>query len=42
MNKIGDLDQSIELGIVNKQLKGPLTDAQKATIHKTVADLNAQ
>lgn len=41
MNKIGDLDQSIQLGIVNKQLKGPLTDAQKATIHKTVADMNA-
>lgn len=41
MSRIGDLDQSIEQGIVNKQLKGPLTDAQKAAIHKTVADLNA-
>ena len=42
MNRIGDLDQTIEQGIANKQLKGPLTDAQKAAIHKAVADLNAQ
>lgn len=38
MNKIGDLDASIEQAIANKQLKGPLTDVQKAAIHKTVAD----
>ncbi|CAN0376089.1 unnamed protein product, partial [Phaeothamnion confervicola] len=42
MDKIGDLDTSIEQAIANKQLKGPLTDAQKAGIHKTVAELNAR
>lgn len=40
IDKIGDLDASIEQAIANKQLRGPLTDAQKAAIHKTVADLN--
>lgn len=42
IDKIGDLDSSIEQAVANKQLKGPLTDAQKAAIHKTVADLNAK
>ncbi len=42
IDKIGDLDASIAQAVENKQLKGPLTDAQKATIHKTVADLNAK
>jgi NitT/TauT family transport system substrate-binding protein len=42
IDRIGDLDASIEQAISNKQLKGPLTDAQKATIHKTVAELNAK
>jgi len=42
MHTIGDLDQSIEQAVLNKQLRGPLTDAQKATILKTVADLNAK
>lgn len=42
INKIGDLDASIAQAVENKQLKGPLTDAQKAAIHKTVADLNAK
>jgi NitT/TauT family transport system substrate-binding protein len=37
---IGDLDASIAQAIENKQLRGPLTDAQKAAIHKTVAELN--
>lgn len=37
---IGDLDASIAQAIENKQLRGPLTDAQKATIQKTVAELN--
>lgn len=40
IDKIGDLDASIEQAVANKQLKGPLTDAQKAAIHKTVAELN--
>lgn len=42
IDKIGDLDASIAQAVENKQLKGPLTDAQKAAIHKTVADLNAK
>jgi NitT/TauT family transport system substrate-binding protein len=42
MDRIGDLDVSIEQAITNKQLKGPLTDEQKAAIHKTVAELNAK
>ncbi len=42
IDKIGDLDASIEQAIENKQLRGPLTDAQKAAIHKTVAELNAK
>ncbi len=42
IDKIGDLDASIAQAVANKQLKGPLTDAQKAAIHKTVADLNAK
>jgi NitT/TauT family transport system substrate-binding protein len=41
MNRVGDLEQSIEQAIANKQLRGPLTDAQTAGIHKLVADLNA-
>lgn len=41
MNKIGDLEMSIEQAIANKQLRGPLTDAQKAGIHSLVAELNA-
>lgn len=40
IDRIGDLDASIEQAVANKQLKSPLTDAQKAAIHKTVADLN--
>jgi NitT/TauT family transport system substrate-binding protein len=42
IDKIGDLDASIEQAVANKQLKSPLTDAQKAAIHKTVAELNAR
>ena len=42
IDKIGDLDASIAQAVENKQLKGPLTDAQKAAILKTVADLNAK
>ena len=42
MNVIGDLDQSVEQAVVNKQLKSPLTAEQKAAIHKTVAELNAK
>ena len=42
MDRIGDLDTSIEQAVVNKQLRGPLTDAQKVAIHKTVADLNGK
>lgn len=42
MDKIGDLDTSIEQAVINKQLRAPLTDAQKAAIHKTVADLNGK
>ncbi len=42
IDKIGDLDASIAQAVENKQLKGPLTDAQKAAIHKTVTDLNAK
>ncbi len=42
MNKIGDLDTSIEQAVINKQLRAPLTDAQKAAIHKTVAELNGK
>lgn len=42
MNKIGDLDLSIEQAVANKQLKAPLTDAQKAAIHATVAELNVK
>ncbi len=40
IDKIGDLDASIAQAIENKQLRGPLTDEQKAAIHKTVAELN--
>ncbi len=42
IDKIGDLDASIAQAVENKQLKSPLTDAQKAAIHKSVADLNAK
>ena len=42
MDRIGDLEQAIEQGIVNKQLRGPLTDAQKAAVHKLVAEMNAR
>ena len=42
IDKIGDLDGSIAQAVDNKQLKAPLTDAQKAAIHKTVAELNAK
>ena len=42
IDKIGDLDASIAQAVENKQLKGQLTDAQKAAILKTVADLNAK
>ena len=42
IDKIGDLDASIAQAVENKQLKSPLTDAQKAAIHKTVAELNAK
>ena len=42
IDKIGDLDASIEQAVANKQLKGPLTEEQKAAIHKTVAELNAR
>ncbi len=40
IDKIGDLDASIAQAVTNKQLRAPLSDAQKAAIHKTVADLN--
>ena len=42
MTRIGDLDASIAQAVANKQLKGPLTDAQKAAIHKTVADFTSK
>lgn len=42
IDRIGDLDASIAQAIENKQLRGPLTEAQKAAIHKTVAELNAR
>lgn len=42
IDRIGDLDASIAQAVANKTLKGPLTDAQKAAIHKTVADFNAK
>ena len=42
MHTIGDLDQSIEQAVANKQLKAPLTNEQKATIHNTVAELNVK
>lgn len=40
MDKIGDLETSIEQAVINKQLRAPLTNEQKAAIHKTVAELN--
>ena len=42
IDRIGDLDGSIAQAVDNKQLKSSLTDAQKAAIHKTVAELNAK
>ena len=42
MNKIGDLETSIEQAVVNKQLRAALTQAQKAAIHNTVAELNGK
>lgn len=42
IDRIGDLDASIAQAVENKQLRAPLTDEQKAAIHKTVAELNAK
>lgn len=42
MHKIGDLDASMAQALANKQLKAPLTDAQKAAIHKTVAEFTSK
>ena len=42
MDKIGGLDKSIEQAIANRQIKGPLSDAQRDGIHKLVAELNAK
>lgn len=42
IDRIGDLDASIAQAVENKQLRAPLTEEQKAAIHKTVADLNAK
>ena len=42
INKIGDLDASIAQALANKTLKGPLSDAQKAAIHKTVAEFTGK
>lgn len=42
MSKIGGLDKSIEQALANKQMRGPLTDAQKDGIYKLVAELNSK
>ena len=42
MDRIGDLDASVAQAVANKTLKAPLTDAQKAAIHKTVAEFNGK
>ena len=42
IDKIGDLDATVTQAVANKTLKGPLTEAQKAAIHKTVAEFNAK
>ncbi len=42
MDKIGDLDTSMQQALANKQLKAALTGEQIAAIHATVAELNAR
>ena len=42
IDKIGDLDATVTQAVANKTLKAPLTEAQKAAIHKTVAEFNAK
>ncbi len=42
MDRIGGLEKTIEQGLANKQLRGPLSEAQKDGIHKLVAELNSK